>query len=171
MSQSVRTTLFAVAIAVLSAVVLILLAWPAHAAGSAEVRFVEPERFSDAGRGSHERERTLASLTDHLQMLAQRLPAGQRLRVEILDIDLAGEQILRRGGEVRVLRGAADWPQMHLRWTLEQGGSTLKSGQERLSEIGYLTNSRIGGAASDGDMPYEKGMLTKWFRNQFEGGR
>ena len=170
MPQSVRTALFAVGIALLSAFLLVALARPAHATGSAEVRFVEPERFSDAGRSPHERELALASLSAHLQQLAQRLPAGQRLHIDILDIDLAGEQILRRGNDIRVLRGGADWPRIHMRWTLEQGGSTLKSGQERLSELGYL-QGRIGNAASDGDLPYEKRMLTQWFRSQFESGR
>ena len=170
MSQALRTTLIAAAVALLSATVLIVLARPAHAAGSAEVRFVEPERFSDAGRSAYDRERALASLAAHLQELARRLPDGQRLKIEVLDVGLAGEQELRRGHDVRILRGAADSPHIHLRWTLEQGGGTLKSGQERLGDLGYLLG-RIGVASGDGDLPYEKRMLTQWFRAQFEGGR
>jgi len=170
MSNAIRTTLLATALALLSATVLVVLASPARAAGTAEVRFVEPERFTDAGRGAQDREQALAVLAAHLQQLAQRLPDGQRLRVEVLDVDLAGEQRLRLGHEVRVLRGAADWPQIRLRWTLEQGGSTLKSGEERLSDLGYLSHRATAGA-SEGGWPHEKRLLTQWFRGQFEGGR
>lgn len=170
MSQAIRTALVAAAIALLSAAVLVALARPAHAAGTADVRFVEPERFSDAGRVAFERDQALQSLAAHLRQLAQRLPEGQRLRVDVLDVDLAGEQVLRRGTDVRVLRGGADMPHMHLRWTLEQGGSTLKSGEDRLSDLGYLS-TRITSAASDGDLPHEKRMLTQWFRGRFEDPR
>jgi hypothetical protein len=135
MTQALRTTLIAAAVALLSATVLIVLARPAHAAGSVEVRFVEPERFSDA-----------------------------------LDVDLAGEQELRRGRDVRILRGAADSPRIHLRWTLELGGGTLKSGEEWLGDLGYLMH-RGDLASGDGDLPYEKRLLTQWFRTQFEAAR
>ncbi len=170
MSQALRTTLFAALVALLSAAALIAMARPAQAAGTAEVRYVEPERFSDAGRAPFDREQALASLTAHLHQLAQRLPDGQRLRIEVLDLDLAGEQILRRGSDVRVMRGAADWPQIHLRWTLEQGGTALKSGEDRLSDLGYLSG-RTSAAASEGAFPHEKRLLTQWFRAQFEGAR
>jgi hypothetical protein len=170
MSQAIRTTLFAAIVALLSAAALVALARPAHAAGTAEVRFVEPERFSDAGRSPFDREQALASLTAHVNRLAQRLPEGQRLRIEVLDLDLAGEQILRHGGDVRVMRGGADWPQIRLRWTLEQGGAVRKSGEARLSDLGYLSG-HTPPSSSEGNFPHEKRLLTQWFRAQFEGGR
>jgi Protein of unknown function (DUF3016) len=169
MSQALRTTLFAALVALLSAAALIAMARPAQAAGTAEVRYVEPERFSDAGRDPFDREQALASLTAHLNQLAQRLPDGQRLRIEVLDLDLAGERVLRRGSDVRVMRGAADWPQIRLRWTLEQGGSAVRSGEERLSDLGYLSGRPS--PAGEGAFPHEKRLLTQWFRAQFEGAR
>lgn len=170
MSHALRTTLLAAVVALLSAAVLVAMARPAHAAGTAEVRFVEPERFSDVGRNPFDREQALAELTAHLTQLASRLPDGQRLRVEVLDIDLAGEQIPRRGNDVRVLRGAADWPQIRLRWTLEQAGTTIRTGEDRLSDLGYLTG-RTAPTSSESSFPHEKRLLTQWFRAQFEGKR
>jgi hypothetical protein len=170
MSHALRTALLATAVALLSAAVLVALARPAQAAGSAEVRFVEPDKFLDVGRSAHDRERALGSLKLHLERLAQRLPDGQRLRVEVLDVDLAGQEFPRRGTDVRVLRGAADSPMIRLRWTLEQGGATLRSGEERLADLAYLPG-RQDGSASDGDLPYEKRMLSRWFREAFEGGK
>ena len=162
--------LLAAAAALASATALVALAGPAQAAGRAEVRFVEPEKFADAGRNPSDRERVLASLRAHLDRLAQRLPDGQTLTVEFLDIDLAGIETLRRGQDVRVLNGGADWPRLQLRWSLVQDGRTLKSGQERLSDMGYTMGSRLSSATSDGDLPYEKRLLSDWFDKQVAGG-
>jgi hypothetical protein len=170
MTNSVRTTLIAAVVALLSTATLIALAQPVPVAGRAEVRFVEPEHFRDAGRSPIDRERALATLAAHIEQLARRLPEGQRLRVDVLDVDLAGEPAFRRGNDVRVLRGGADWPQLRLRWSLVQGERTLKSAEVTLSDLGYL-QSRIGLAAADGDLPFEKRLLTNWFRGEFEGGR
>ena len=170
MTNAVRTTLIAAVVALLSTATLIALAQPVPVAGRAEVRFVEPEHFRDAGRSPIDRERSLAMLAAHIEQLARRLPEGQRLRVDVLDVGLAGEPIFRGGTEVRVLRGGADWPQFQLRWTLLQGERTLKSGEEHLADLSYL-QSRIGLGANEGDLPFEKRLLTNWFRGEFEGGR
>src|SRR5687767_4143961 len=78
----------------------------AHAAGTVEVVFVNPDEFSDAGRGSVEIGRTTQVLADHLKQLGAQLPDGQKLRVEVLDVDLAGElKPTRSRGDLRVLRG------------------------------------------------------------------
>lgn len=170
MSHPLRTTLVAAGLALLSAALLVALAHPAHA-GQADVRFVEPDRFSDAGRSPFDRERALASLAAHVKDLARQLPDGQTLKVEFLDVDLAGDLVPRRGTDVRVLRGGADVPQIRLRWALEQAGSTLKKGEQRLTDLGYLTSRPGANAASDGDLPYERWLLTQWFREQVQGSR
>src|SRR5687767_14299106 len=87
---------------------------PAHAAGQVEVSYVKPEEFRDAGRGAIDRERTMATLTQYLQQLSKRLPDGQTLRLEVTDIDLAGEiHPSLRLNDLRVLRGGADWPHLN----------------------------------------------------------
>jgi hypothetical protein len=170
MSHALRTTLVAAGLALLSAALLVALARPAHAAGGAEVRFVEPERFSDAGRSSSDRERALARLAAHVKELARKLPDGQTLKVDVLDVDLAGELRPRHGQEVRVLRGSVDTPHIKLRWSLEQAGATVKRGEQHLTDLGLTAQPGLA-AASDGDLPYEKRMLTQWFREQVEGSR
>jgi hypothetical protein len=169
LSPSLRTTLIAAAIALLSAAALVVLARPAHAAGLVEVRFVEPERFGDAGRNPVERDRALVKLAAHLRELGRQLPDGQQLKVDVLDVDLAGEEVVRSGRDIRVLRGGADVPRLTLRWALQQGGSTLKSGEDRLTNLAYL-NGAIPNTLSPGDLPYEKAMLTKWFRERVVAG-
>jgi hypothetical protein len=171
MSPALRTTLVAAGLALLSAALLVALARPAHAAGQADVRFVEPDQFADIGRGTFERERTLASLAAHFKDLARQLPDGQTLKVEVLDVDLAGELELRRGREFRVLRGTADVPRIRLRWSVAQGGATLKQGEGRLADLGYLLSRPGMPAASEGDLPHEKRLLTRWFQEQVAAPR
>ncbi|MCL4696193.1 MAG: DUF3016 domain-containing protein [Burkholderiaceae bacterium] len=166
MNRALRTALAATLLAVVSAAVLVALARQAHAAGSADVRFVEPERYRDAGLLAPDRERTLATLAAHLKQLAQRLPDGRQLRIDVLDVDLAGDRSPRPGTDVRVLRGGADVPRLHLKWTLEEGGRTIKSGEDRFTDLGYLTQAPHRAAAS-GDLPYEKRLLTRWFDERF----
>lgn len=145
------------------AVMAVMASLPVQAAGHLDLQFITPEKFSDIGFGSRDRERNLKSLADYLQRLATQLPEGQALKLEILDIDLAGELRLRGAQDIRVLRGRADWPQMSLRYTLTQNGATLKSGDARLSDLGYMDHGRVSDAAY-GDLAYDKRMLQDWFR-------
>jgi hypothetical protein len=136
---------------------------PALAAGKLELQFIEPATYRDIGQAGHERERNLKSLADYLQTLAAKLPDGQTLKLDMLDIDLAGEVQHRAAQEIRVMRGRADWPQIQLRYTLTQGGATLKSGEARLSDLSYLDHLR-GRESMQGDLPYDKRLLQDWFR-------
>jgi hypothetical protein len=167
MMHRTKTSL-AAALAALAAVIaaITLTLWPRHAlgAGQVEVKFTKPEQFSDAGRGTFERERTMNSLREHFGTYAARLPDAQTLRVEVMDVDLAGEQSPLRLHDTRVLRGRADWPHIKLRWSLEEGGRTLKSGDEHLSDMHYFFGLRS--AEKYGDLPYERRMLDQWFRDK-----
>ena len=152
--------------ALLTAVVGLVALPAAHAAGKVEVTFITPEKFSDIGFGSVERERSLAELTDIFGGLAPFLPDGQTLRIDVLDVDLAGDVFPRSARDVRVLRGTVDWPQVTLRYTLQADGSTLKSGQEQVRDMSYMF-SRRGLSHVGSNLPYEKRMLEHWFREQF----
>jgi hypothetical protein len=137
---------------------------PAGATGTAQVSYVQPEKFADAGWGSVDRERTLKSLSEHFHVLGKRLPDGQTLRVEVLDVDLAGEVWPRGMNEVRILRGGADWPRMTLRYTVLDGMRTLKSGETRIADMNYLLNPQR--LQHHTDLPYEKRMLDVWFKEE-----
>ncbi len=150
----------------LTALLLALAAWgsgPAHAA-SVDIRYVQPERYTDAGRGS-DAEQVRDALTRQLQTLAAaRLPADQSLRIEVLDIDLAGElnPWIRPASEIRVLKGRADWPRLHLRYTLARGEQVLRQGDTWLSDMNYL--HQIGSLRGHDGLRYEQRMLERWMR-------
>lgn len=139
------------------------------ASAATTVTFVEPDNFSDVPFSYAERERTLAELRGHLEMLGARLPAGQDLRVEVLDVDLAGiTRPTSSRPELRILNGGADWPRVHLRYTVEQGGQVVKSGEERLSDMTYMQH--INPYASATSLRYEKQMLDTWFKKKVLAG-
>lgn len=146
-----------------------LLGGAAHAAATVEVRYVEPDNFADIGRSTMDRERTLKALTAHLQKLGQTLPDGQTLRLDVTDIDLAGD--IRPFGawgsqDLRVLRGQADWPQISMRYTLLQGERTLKNGEVRLSDLAYMQT--LNGRDRPGEeLAVEKRMVRRWFAETF----
>ena len=137
----------------------------AACAGTAEVRFIAPERFADLATNTFQESDTLDALARHVQRLAAQLPADQVLRVDVLDVDLAGRAQPTRRGNVRVANGLADAPMIHLRYTLESRGQPVRNGEERLVDLGY-TDQRPTWRAT-GPYYYEKKLLSDWFARSF----
>lgn len=147
---------------------LVAVALPAAVAGTVTVTFAKVGHFADAGATPWEERANLDRLAGHLQALGQRhLPQDQSLKIEVLELDLAGtlRPSRRATGEVRIVRGRADWPSIGLRYRLEQGGKLLLSGEERLADLNY-TNGIAAGRGSD-PLHYEKHMLDAWFKARF----
>lgn len=143
------------------------LSLPAHAAGVVEVNFLHPDKFTDIGRSSLDRQRTLDDLGGYLKSLGASLPDGQTLVIDIANIDLAGEIDFTRHGDLRVLRGRADWPRMDLSYTLRDPGRTLKSGEARLVDMDYLMGIPD---TRERSLPHEKRMIRNWFAKAFKAG-
>lgn len=146
-----------------------LTAGTAHAAGKVEVGYVKPEQFSDAGRFASDREQVQKTLTEFLVGMGRDLLDGQTLRIDILDIDLAGELVPQSARDIRVLRGGADWPRIRLRYALSGPGGPMKSGEVRLMDMNYL-QSGMRPEPRDTELPYEKRMLRQWFRATIAAG-
>ncbi len=137
------------------------LAGAAHAAGSVQVSWTNSDSYADIGRNVVDRERTMEILGAHLKSLGRRLPDGQTLQLEVLDVDLAGALEWAAGRDLRVVRGFVDWPRMTLRYTLLAEGRTLASGTAQLDDMAYLSRQR------SSELGYEKRMLDDWFRATF----
>ncbi|MGE0447395.1 MAG: DUF3016 domain-containing protein [Vicinamibacterales bacterium] len=153
----------------LLALPLLAAALPARAA--VDVTFAEPARYSDARLNGNVRpgadESVLKQLRAHLEALGARyLRDGQVLKVEVLDIDLAGryEPWRATAYDVRFLRDVT-WPRIKLRYALESGGAAVAQGEETLADLGYLSHPEVR-LASD-RLGYEKRMLDEWFRARF----
>ncbi len=140
----------------------ILLFASASAFAGATVNFVDIGKMSDVPRDFHDRENMQFLFREHLNLLSAKLPAGQVLKVDFLDIDLAGDEFPRVAvRDVRVLKGQADWPRLHLRYSVERDGQVLASGEAKLSDPNYL----MGANRYNRDLySHEKQMLDDWFR-------
>lgn len=149
-------------------IALATLAAGAQAAGTVQVQFVQPDQFVDVRDQAFSRERNLEALERHLKAAAAPYVAdGQTLKIDVLDVDLAGEPRMDvRSNDLRVLKGKADWPRIDLRWSLEAPGQPARSGQASVKDMGYLQRVAVGTAA-DEPLRYERRMLDDWFRAEF----
>lgn len=134
------------------------------ASAATTVTYIQPEKFTDVPFVPWDREDTLKQLTEHFVKLGNSLPQGQDLRVEVTDIDLAGRLIpsVRAGRDLRVMTGRADWPRIELRYSLEQNGQVIKSGEARLTDMNYLDHSVR--YFDTEPLRYEKQMIDDWFQ-------
>lgn len=132
-----------------------------------QVHFDKPDQYSDVPFSTRDREQVLAGLADHFLWLGKSLRPDQELKIDITDVDLAGEEDLSRRGafDVRVMNGRADWPRIRLRYTLEQNGKVIASGNASLSDMSYL--QRINRYSKNDSLRYEKKMIDDWFKNTF----
>ena len=160
--------------AILMAVLATMVLAPAQASAGVNVRFVAPERFTDAGSNGFRAADAgvLAEIKAHLQKLGSRfLSPGQTLTIDILDIDRAGMDEPWRGGsmgDVRIMRGVTP-PRIKLRYMLNEKGRRTRAGEDTLTDINYQMNpsARFGGDR----LVYEKALLDDWFRRMFPRDR
>ncbi|MDN8611539.1 DUF3016 domain-containing protein [Variovorax ginsengisoli] len=135
------------------------------------VVFVHPERFTDAAyshpNGSEpERLEVMRDVQRHLVQLAERgLPPGDSLRIEVLNIDLAGwfepwRFRLQTGTYIRILRDIT-WPRMRLHYTLTRGDRVLADADDELSNLNYLMT--VNRYSPTDRLRYEKAMMDDWF--------
>ncbi len=141
-----------------------LLAAAAGAMAAATVTFGDTARMTDTPRWATDRESMEVTFREHIGKLAAKLPAGQDLTVEFVDIDLAGDEFPRVAvRDIRVMKGQADWPRIHLRYSIEQDGQVLRSGEEKLADPNYLMSTSWYDHELYG---HEKQMLDDWFRKE-----
>ena len=138
----------------------------ALAAGAASadvtVNYVQPERFSDLPFATWEREDVLKDLTRHFAKLGAQLPPGQNLRVDVLDVDLAGREYPGGPRDLRIIKSSGvDWPRIDLRFAIEQNGQVLRSGEVQLRDMSFM--DRISRHTDSDSLRHEKRMIDDWF--------
>lgn len=142
--------------------------WMAPAGATVTVSFTNPESYADIGQYRDEPNTEMKEIEAHLKQLGERyLPSDQLLKIEVLDVDLAGNRSFssRIGHDVRILRGKADWPRIKLHYVLEADGRVLVDQQENVADMDYLQHPNRHYPSQS--LPYEKQMLDGWFRQRF----
>jgi hypothetical protein len=133
------------------------------------VTFVAPEKYADMPFASYDKDRVKEELKLHFEKLGAKLPENEDFKVEVLDVDLAGERDRRASSplELRILRGGADWPRIEVRYSVESQGKVLTSGTTQISDMNYLQTFN---QYSKGEfLRYEKRMIDKWFKESVMG--
>ena len=143
------------------------------AAGTASVTFTAPEKYTEASyshpvANESDRAQVLRDVEQHLQRLATRgLAPTDTLKVEVLDIDLAGHfpPMGVGGSDVRVVTDVTG-PRIKLRYSLVRDDSApVSGGEEVLSDLNFMVPSN---RYSSGDrLRYEKALLDRWFEKRF----
>jgi hypothetical protein len=150
----------------------ICLAAPATAAVT--VSSGNPDRFTDAADRNSDPRDVASALADHLRALGARyLPAGDELRIRILDIDRAGSPRLNLPTEFRVMRGDGDFPCIELAFDRASSGRVVQSNRELVCDRNYFASFRRAELryAPNDPLIYEKIMLDDWFRWRFAAKR
>jgi DUF3016 family protein len=117
-----------------------LLAMMSAARAEVDVAFTAPEKYVDASLrregGASAREVALRTIREQLVALGERyLAPNQTLKIEVLDIDLAGEIEWWHGPyDIRYLRDYT-WPKIKLRYTLEERPDYPKRRRNRVRSI------------------------------------
>lgn len=145
----------------------VLAAACATARADVQVNFVEAEKFSDIkdNHGFREPE-VLGDIKAYLvTQLQKRLP-GRDIRVDITDVDLAGEYepFFWRGQGLRVMRSYTA-PSIELSYEIREGDKVVQQGKTRLRDMNYQDGSNF--FLGSDSLRYEKRMLDQWMKREF----
>src|SRR5260221_2366545 len=120
-----------------------LLLFSLPAAAGVSVAFLDSSRYTDAGSDPAEVERNTAEIAKYLEGLGNKyLKPDQMLRIEVLDIDLAGRPRMHRSSpnDIRVLNGSADSPRIKLKCTLVTNVEATPNAEGKLAHMNYMMN-------------------------------
>jgi hypothetical protein len=140
--------------------------------GPVSVRWGDPAGFSElrhsGSRWAAARGDWVRQLAEHVrESAARRLPPGERLEVEITDIERAGdfEPWRTRGDDIRILREIYP-PRISLRFRrVDAGGTVVAEGERELSDAAFMMKDSIGGRSDS--LRYEKRLIDDWLREEF----
>jgi len=140
--------------------------------GPVSVQWRDPARFSELrnsrNRSEARRGDWVMQLATYLRKRAEkRLPPGQRLDVEITDIQRAGNYEPWHGiqfHDVRFLRDLYP-PRIDLTFErLDADSVVIATGERRLSDFAYLSSAA--GAGHSDPLRYEKRLIDRWLARE-----
>lgn len=137
------------------------------------VTWGDPAQFTELRYSQNRHEASqgdwVTQLADHIaERTARALPPGERVDVEILDVERAGEYEWAYGGwaqDIRVLRDVYP-PRMLLRFRrMDAEGRTIAEGERRLADLAYLMGPQP--LPSSDPLRFEKRMIDQWVQKEF----
>lgn len=138
-----------------------------------DVHYKDPQHFTEARRsfGRHMigADAYLEPLRAYIAQRASHILApGQRLDIEVTDVDLAGEYEPWRGprmDDVRIIKDIYP-PRIDLDFTLYGAdGKVLRQGHRTLRDLSFLSHNFV---ADQDSLRYEKSLIDQWLRKGAE---
>ena len=157
--------------ATLLASLITVFAVPSVMAGESEVTWTNPDKYRDVKANDMEsrkrfEERTFKNLEKHFAKLAAQLPEGQTLKLDVTDVDLAGD--VNAGGieRIRIVKEIY-FPRMKFSYELVGAdNSVIVADEINLKDMNFMTGSRL--KYRNDSLGYEKKMLDDWFKKTFK---
>jgi len=138
-------------------------------AATSEITWTDYKKYRDIDPGNesrkHFRERTFKNFEKHFTKLARNLPEGQVLKIDVTDVDLAGDTHIGGINRMRIVKELY-FPRMNFSYQLVNvDGSEVVSGDIKLKDMSFMMTSSL--RYSHDSLGYEKKMLDGWFEESF----
>ena len=136
-------------------------------AGEAQVKWHDFNDYRDVrpsnqAKGSYHKQ-IAKSIGEHFAKLSEQLPKNYTLKIEVTDLDLAGD--VRYGGvnEIRVVE-PIHFPRIKFNYVLSNESEVISSEDNvSLKDMGFMDKIKRGREEA---FHYEKRLLTEWFDEQ-----
>lgn len=138
-------------------------------AGESEVTWTDPDKYTDI-RPSNEsksrfQKRIFKSFEEHFAKLSEQLPEGQKLKIDVTNVDLAGDVRLGSTQQIRIVKDIYI-PRIKFTFELVNADNTIESsGDVDLKDMSFMMSPNA--YSSGKSLNYEKRMLDKWFNDTF----
>ncbi|MCW8834112.1 MAG: DUF3016 domain-containing protein [Colwellia sp.] len=139
-------------------------------AATSEVTWTDYDKYRDIKSGDesrkHFRERTFKHFEKHFAKLAEQLPEGQVLKIDVTDVDLAGDTNAGGINRLRIVKEIY-FPRMDFSYQLVNAdGSVVKEDTVELKDMDFMSGSNL--KYRNKSLGYEKKMLDDWFLKTFK---
>ena len=139
-------------------------------AATVEVTWTDYEKYRDIhpGDGNRKafREDTFYNFEKHFTKLAGNLPEGQILKIDVTDVDLAGDTHAGGINGYRIVKETYP-PRMNFSYQLlNADGSEVTAAEVKLRDLNFMQGSRL--KYRNDALSYEQKMLDDWFFKAFK---
>lgn len=147
----------------------VMLVVPSSLAGTSEVTWTNADKYRDVDPGEGHKKKFKAKVfsefEQHFAKLAASLPDGQTLKVDVTDVDLAGD-VRHNMQRIRVVKDLY-FPRIKFSYqVVDSSGKEISSGQENLKDMNFMMGSSL--KYKNDLIGYEKKMLDEWFFDTFK---
>lgn len=138
-------------------------------AATSEITWTDYKKYRDIDSGNESRkkyrEETFEHFEKHFAKLAEDLPPGQILKIDITDVDLAGDTHIGGISRMRIIKDIY-YPRMNFSYQLiTADGTEVIAAEVSLKDMSFMMSRNL--RYSSDAIGYEKKMLDDWFNEAF----